>query len=118
MEWIQMVLPSQELRSQIVEYLKVCQEAGKPCPWADAQEVQEDFSGWLEGCQDKMLGLFGEQEMIYFAVDSQDQVVGTMKIYPGKPELINSDKEDSFLHLRPGCDEIQVKQQMLDYFAQ
>ena len=118
MEWIQMVLPSQELRSQIIEYLRDSQEAGMPCPWIDVQTAQEDFGGWLEDCQDKMLGLLGEQELLYFAVDSQNQVVGTMKIYPRRPELINGDKEDSFLHLRPGCDETQAKQQMLDYFAQ
>ena len=107
-----MVLPSYDLKRQILYYLEVSHREGKDCPWISQAALEDDFDQWLEACQEDMLGISGEQKMIYFAVDSQDEIVGSMEFYPARKQELPQ------VHTRPDCEKETLQQQMQEYFME
>lgn len=87
MEWIQLVLPREELQGlqqQLLRYLQTFQENGLTCSHLSRTEIEEDFFGWLQQRQDAELGLSGCQQWLYLSVTPHDEVVGSALITMGE----------------------------------
>ncbi len=103
MNWIQLVLPSEGLQEKILQYLSVYKQYNKSCLQIDAELVRYDFYRWLEERKDEMLGIGGEQKILYFALDSQDEIIASVQIFPGKQSI--SQPQDLQINLRPDQEE-------------
>ena len=72
MEWIQLVLPSAEMRPALVQYLEGMAQQGQRSGLPDCAEIGQNFDRWLRRRQDEMLGVQGEQRFCWLVFDEQD----------------------------------------------
>ena len=107
MEWIQLVLPSAEMRPALVQYLEGMTQQGQRSGLPDCAEIEQDFDRWLRRRQDEMLGVQGEQRFCWLVFDEQDRIVGAVMLSPYERDSRMQ------LELHPDCSE-ECSRQVLE----
>ena len=98
MDWIQLVLPTEGMQRALIQYVQAFEEQGQCCMHLCREQLENDYYEWLEKLQDRMLGLDGAQEILYLAVDMDDQVVGSLLLCAEEEQapsvLVRPDRQD------------------------